>query len=115
LVIFFQPIFSEVILENGDRLVKFERTSIISPCLVTMIVGDFNFVEGKDLDGVPVRVYVPLEKSKQRKFVLKVAKSVLPYYKDYFQEAYPAPKFNLISLADFSSGKCFLDIGLAHY
>jgi puromycin-sensitive aminopeptidase len=56
-------------------------------------------------DGVKVRVYTPLGKKEQGKFALHVATKVLPYYKDYFQVAYPLPKIDLIAIADFSAGK----------
>lgn len=91
--------------ENGDRLVKFQRTPIMSTYLVAVVVGEFDYVEDKDSDGVLVRVYTPVGKSEQGKFALEVAKSALPYYKDYFQVAYPLPKMDLIAIADFSSGK----------
>jgi puromycin-sensitive aminopeptidase len=30
----------------------------------------------------------------------------LPFYKDYFQIAYPLPKMDLIAIADFAAGEC---------
>jgi len=33
-----------------------------------------------------------------------VATKVLPYYKDYFNIAYPLPKMDLIAISDFSAG-----------
>ena len=38
------------------------------------------------------------------RFALKVAQKTLPFYKDYFQIAYPLPKINLIAIADFAAG-----------
>jgi puromycin-sensitive aminopeptidase len=57
-------------------------------------------------DGIKVRVYTPLEKKEQGRFALDVATKVLPYYKEYFQVAYPLPKIDLIAIADFSAGMC---------
>ncbi|XP_050529009.1 puromycin-sensitive aminopeptidase isoform X2 [Daktulosphaira vitifoliae] len=98
------PVISDVIEENGDRLVKFQRTPIMSTYLVAVVVGEFDYVEDKDSDGVLIRVYTPVGKSEQGKFALEVSKCALPYYKDYFQVAYPLPKMDLIAIADFSSG-----------
>lgn len=95
---------SDTIEENGDRLVKFQRTPIMSTYLVAVVVGEFDYLEDKDSDGVLVRVYTPVGKSEQGKFALEVAKCALPYYKDYFQVAYPLPKMDLIAIADFSCG-----------
>lgn len=52
-----------------------------------------------------MRVYTPVGKKEQGKFALEVATKVLPYYKDYFNIAYPLPKMDLIAIADFSVGK----------
>lgn len=98
------PVISDTIEENGDRLLKFQKTPIMSTYLVAVVVGDFDYVEDKDSDGVLIRVYTPIGKSEQGKFALEVAKCALPYYKDYFQVAYPLPKMDLIAIADFSSG-----------
>lgn len=95
---------SDTTEENGDRLLKFQKTPIMSTYLVAVVVGDFDYVEDKDSDGVLIRVYTPIGKSEQGKFALEVAKCALPYYKDYFQVAYPLPKMDLIAIADFSSG-----------
>ncbi|XP_026812969.1 puromycin-sensitive aminopeptidase isoform X2 [Rhopalosiphum maidis] len=98
------PVISDTTEENGDRLLKFQKTPIMSTYLVAVVVGDFDYVEDKDSDGVLIRVYTPIGKSEQGKFALEVAKCALPYYKDYFQVAYPLPKMDLIAIADFSSG-----------
>ncbi|KAF4524826.1 hypothetical protein B566_EDAN013986 [Ephemera danica] len=82
----------------------FERTPIMSTYLVAVVVGEFDYVEDVSGDGVKVRVYTPVGKKEQGKFALHVATKVLPYYKDYFQVAYPLPKIDLIAIADFSAG-----------
>ena len=40
------------------------------------------------------------------RFALEVAQKTLPFYKEYFQVAYPLPKIDLIAIADFAAGKC---------
>ncbi|XP_073947125.1 puromycin-sensitive aminopeptidase [Choristoneura fumiferana] len=89
----------------GDtRYVRFDTTPIMSTYLVAVVVGEYDYVEKTSRDGVLVRVYTPVGKSKQGMFALEVAARVLPYYKEYFDIAYPLPKIDLIAIADFSAG-----------
>lgn len=99
------PAVSEKVdAESGLRTVKFDTTPIMSTYLVAVVVGEYDYVEDKSHDGVLVRVYTPVGKREQGRFALFVATKVLPYYKDYFQIAYPLPKIDLIAIADFSAG-----------
>jgi puromycin-sensitive aminopeptidase len=93
--------------DSGLRVVKFETTPIVSMYLVALIVGEYDYVGDKSSDGVLVRVYTPIGKREQGHFALYVATKVLPYYKDYFQIAYPLPKIDLIAIADFSPSMKF--------
>ncbi|KAL0822477.1 hypothetical protein ABMA28_004534 [Loxostege sticticalis] len=90
--------------EGAKKLVHFDTTPIMSTYLVAVVVGEYDYVEKKSRDGVLVRVYTPVGKSKQGMFALEVAARVLPYYKEYFDIAYPLPKIDLIAIADFSAG-----------
>ncbi|KAJ8924872.1 hypothetical protein NQ315_001027 [Exocentrus adspersus] len=83
---------------------NFEKTPIMSTYLVAAVIGEYDYVEDKSSDGVLVRVYTPKGKKEQGKFALEVATKVLPYYKEYFDIAYPLPKIDLIAIADFSAG-----------
>lgn len=94
----------QVEADSGLRVVKFDTTPIMSTYLVAVVVGEYDYVEDKSHDGVLVRVYTPVGKREQGRFALYVAAKVLPYYKDYFQIAYPLPKIDLIAIADFSAG-----------
>lgn len=82
----------------------FETTPIMSTYLVAVVVGEYDYVEDRSADGVVVRVYTPRGKKEQGLFALEVATKVLPYYKEYFNIAYPLPKIDLIAIADFSAG-----------
>lgn len=86
------------------RVVTYARTPIMSTYLVAFVVGDFDYVEGTSDDGVLVRVYTPLQKKEQGEFALEVAKKTLPFYKNYFDVAYPLPKMDLIAIPDFAAG-----------
>ncbi|NP_001268818.1 puromycin-sensitive aminopeptidase-like isoform X1 [Bombyx mori] len=97
------PVKQEKIADN-TRIIQFDTTPIMSTYLVAVVVGEYDYVEKKSNDGILVRVYTPVGKSKQGLFALEVAARVLPYYKDYFDIAYPLPKIDLIAIADFSAG-----------
>lgn len=98
------PVVKEEKLDNNLKLLKFDRSPIMSTYLVAVVVGEYDYVEGKSDDGVMVRVYTPVGKKEQGLFALEVTIKVLPYYKDYFQIAYPLPKMDLIAISDFSAG-----------
>ncbi|CAB3259962.1 unnamed protein product [Arctia plantaginis] len=91
-------------LNGAKKIIHFDTTPIMSTYLVAVVVGEYDYVEKKSRDGVLVRVYTPVGKSKQGLFALEVASKVLPYYKEYFDIAYPLPKIDLIAIADFSAG-----------
>lgn len=97
------PIISDTNVDNV-RTVRFDTTPIMSTYLVACVVGEYDYVEDTSSDGVLVRVYTPLGKKDQGLFALDVATKVLPYYKEYFNIAYPLPKMDLIAIADFSAG-----------
>nr|XP_023015706.1 puromycin-sensitive aminopeptidase-like [Leptinotarsa decemlineata] len=76
----------------------------MSTYLVAIVIGEYDFVEDTSSDGVLVRVYTPRGKKEQGNFALRVATKVLPYYKEYFNIAYPLPKIDLVAIADFCAG-----------
>ncbi|XP_029649744.1 puromycin-sensitive aminopeptidase [Octopus sinensis] len=86
------------------KVMKFERSPKMSTYLLAFIIGEFDYLEGRDSDNVLVRVYTPLEKRDQGQFALDVTVKTLPFYKSYFNIAYPLPKIDLIAIPDFLSG-----------
>jgi len=70
-----QPVISDELLEGDEkhRVVKFDRTPIMSTYLLAMIVGEYDYVEARDSDGVLVRVYTPVGKKEQGRFALNVS------------------------------------------
>ncbi|XP_026684147.1 puromycin-sensitive aminopeptidase-like [Diaphorina citri] len=93
-----KPVKSESPQPDGHRLLQFETSPIMSTYLVAVVVGEFDYVEETSSDGVLVRVYTPVGKREQGQFALHVASKVLPFYKDYFNIAYPLPKIDLVAL-----------------
>ncbi|KAL5005760.1 hypothetical protein ScPMuIL_016918 [Solemya velum] len=100
------PVEKESPLESDPtmKVQKHTRSPVMSTYLLALIVGEFDHVEAKDEDGVLVRVFTPVGKKEQGKFALEVALKTLPFYKKYFQIAYPLPKMDLIAIPDFSAG-----------
>ena len=54
----------------------FARSPVMSTYLLAFVVGEFDYVEEKDSNGVLVRVYTPVGKKEQGKFALDVSVSV---------------------------------------
>jgi len=98
------PVISETEDKNNLKKFKFDRTPIMSTYLLAFIVGEYDYVEAKDANGVLIRVYTPQGKKEQGQFALDVAVKTLPFYVDYFKIDYPLPKLDMIALADFAAG-----------
>ena len=98
------PVKNEESLANGLRSLTYETTPIMSTYLLAFIVGEYDYVEARDEDGVLVRVFTPVGKKEQGTFALDVAVKTLPFYKKYFNIPYPLPKMDLIAIADFAAG-----------
>ena len=62
--------------DTSLKVVKFARTPSMSTYLVAFVVGEFDFVEGKDSDGVTIKVYTAKGKAIQGEFALEVLKQV---------------------------------------
>ena len=59
-------------MEGNLKCVTFARTPIMSTYLLAFIVGEFDYVEQRDANGVLVRVYTPVGKREQGRFALDV-------------------------------------------
>ena len=75
LFVYFQPQIKEVPHKTDSQLkmVTFQRTPKMSTYLLAFVVGQFDYLEAKDADGVLVRVYTPLGKKEQGQFALDVS------------------------------------------
>jgi len=100
------PVTSTVPVKEDQSLseIKYLRTPIMSTYLLAFVVGEYDYVEATDSDGVLVRVYTPVGKKAQGTFALEVAVKTLPFYNKYFNIAYPLPKMDLIAISDFAAG-----------
>lgn len=89
---------------DGVKSVKFAQTPIMSTYLLAFLVGDFEYVETTNNEGVVVRVYTTVGKKEQGQFALDVAAKTLSFYKDYFGIEYPLKKLDMIAVPDFAAG-----------
>ncbi len=97
------PVKSEKSFDDHKKIVRFERTPIMSTYLLYMGVGELEFVEYK-LGDVVIRVYTTSGKKDQGKLALEFTKKFLKYYEKYFEIKYPLKKLDFIAVPDFSSG-----------
>ncbi|TPX67464.1 hypothetical protein CcCBS67573_g07482 [Chytriomyces confervae] len=88
------------------KVVKFARTPIMSTCLLAFAVGDFESIEtvakpsGKN--PITIRVSSLRGSASQGQFALGVGAQTLEYFSEYFDEAYPLPKLDMIALPDLT-------------
>jgi len=90
-------------ISDGVKTVKFEQTPIMSTYLLAFLVGEFEYIETTNDEGVVVRVYTVPGKKEHGAFALDVAAKTLSFYKDYFGIAYPLPKLDMIAVPDFAA------------
>lgn len=90
--------------ESAYKVVEFAPTPKMSTYLLAFISGEFESAEGKNKDGVLVRVFTTPGKKKQAEFALEVAKKSLEFYGKYFGIKYPLPILDMIAIPDFASG-----------
>lgn len=68
---------SEEELPGDMKRLTFARSPKMSPYLLAFVVGEFDYVEDTDANGVLVRVYTPLGKAEQGRFALDVSAGLL--------------------------------------
>lgn len=91
-------------ITDGVKSVQFAQTPIMSTYLLAFLVGEFEYIETTNDEGVVVRVYTTSGKKEQGQFALEAAAKTLSFYKDYFGIAYPLPKLDMIAVPDFAAG-----------
>lgn len=82
-------------MEGNLKRVTFAQTPIMSSYLLAFVVGEFDYVEEKDSNGVLVRVYTPVGKSNLGQFALDVSR-VSPY-REQITRVTVHPLFSLLS------------------
>lgn len=70
---------SEQSTDPNLKVLSFERSPVMSTYLVAFVVGEYDYVEDRDADGILVRVYTPLGKKDQGLFALNVSEDFVIY------------------------------------
>src|SRR6185295_2866934 len=106
LVISNMPQVSEEALPNGARRLRFAPSPIMSTYLLAFAVGEFDSIEGKTENGMPVRVFTTPGRSELGRFALETAIRGLKYFGDYYGIPYDRalPKLDLLAIPDFEYG-----------
>jgi len=89
---------------SAKKMVKFAPTPSMSTYLLCVIVGDFEYIEDHTPKGLKIRVYTAPTKKELGRFALDVAVKVLPHFEEYFGQAYPLQKLDMIAISEFSAG-----------
>ncbi|KAJ3014302.1 UNVERIFIED_CONTAM: hypothetical protein HDU68_000344, partial [Siphonaria sp. JEL0065] len=98
---------------SGKRVkeVKFATTPLMSTYLLAFCVGEFESIETvarptlpAEAQPITVRLFTVKGLVSQGTFALEVAARTLEYFCEYFNEAYPLPKSDLVAIPDFGAG-----------
>lgn len=95
-------VMEERVLDDGRKLIRFQRTPKMSTYLLFFGVGDFDFIE--DQGDVLVRVAAVPGMTRYAGFGLAFGRKSLEYCEDYYGIKYPLSKLDLIAIPDFAFG-----------
>jgi puromycin-sensitive aminopeptidase len=100
------PVIEDVPAGDGRRRVRFDRTPVMSTYLLAFAVGEFESIQGRTLDGVPVRVLTTPGRSALGRFALDTAIRGLEFFDAYYGIPYrmALPKCDLLAIPDFEAG-----------
>lgn len=59
-------------IDDNLAMFRFEKTPLMSTYLVAFVVGEYDYIEANDSNGVLMRVYTPLGRKEQGRFALDV-------------------------------------------
>ncbi|MDE2311586.1 MAG: M1 family metallopeptidase [Patescibacteria group bacterium] len=90
--------------EAGYKVVSFTPSPKMSTYLVALIVGEFEYLEGRTNNGVVVRVHTTPGKKQQGRFALQCAIRTLEFYDQYFDIPYPLKTLDMVAIPDFAHG-----------
>ena len=100
------PVVSGDKLPDGRTRVRFAPSPIMSTYLLAFAVGEFDWIEGKTDDGMPVRVYATPGRAELGRFAMDTAIRGLKFFGDYYGIPYrkALPKLDLLAIPDFEYG-----------
>jgi tricorn protease interacting factor F2/3 len=90
-------------MEDGKKVVSFQKTPRMSTYLLYLGIGKFEEIKDR-LGKIDVIVAGTPGKARNGEFALQVAKKSLEYYQSYFGTPYVLPKLHLIGVPEFAAG-----------
>jgi len=91
--------------ENGDQITTFFATTpLLSTYLVALAVGELEFSEPVEANGVPIRIVHVPGNGHLTAFALEAARESLTRLADYFGVPYAYEKLDLVAVPDFEIG-----------
>ncbi len=97
-------VIAESIADDGRRVVKFDKTMVMSTYLVAFVVGELEATDPVDVDGTPLRIVHVPGKAHLAQFANDVGAFALRYFADYYGIPYPGDKLDMIAVPDFAWG-----------
>lgn len=99
------PIIDEQVLDNSEwKLTTFDETPILPTYIVAFIVGEFEYVERKTSNNIPIRVYTPLGLQNRGVIAADFGVKCVDFYEKFFGIKYPLPKLDMIGIQDYPLG-----------
>ena len=98
------PVTSDVDLGNGQRTVSFATTMVMSTYLVAFVIGAFEETAERVVDGVAIRIVVPLGKAHLTEVAMDASVFALHFFNEYFDIPYPGEKLDMVAIPDFAFG-----------
>ncbi|MBI3319681.1 MAG: M1 family metallopeptidase [Candidatus Omnitrophica bacterium] len=89
---------------TGLKRIRYQPSPRMPTYLLACVVADLECVEGRDANGVPIRVWTTPGKKAQGRFALDVAAHALAYFARWFGIPYALPKLDMVALPDFAAG-----------
>jgi len=90
-------------VEDGKKVVSFQKTPKMSTYLLYLGVGKFEEAKEK-LGNIDVIFATSTGKARKGQFALEAAKRSLEFYQSYFSIPYMLPKVHLITVPEFAAG-----------
>ncbi|ODV85285.1 hypothetical protein CANARDRAFT_221999 [[Candida] arabinofermentans NRRL YB-2248] len=99
---------TEEILNDGRKLVVFEKTPKMTTSIFSFSVGDFEFIEKfvdlKNFKNFPIKIYTQIGDSNRGEFALNISSQILPLLESKFNVDYPLSKLDFIALPFLTDG-----------
>jgi tricorn protease interacting factor F2/3 len=97
------PVIRVEQLKNNRKRVVFRETLRMSPYLLYLGVGNFEYTRGR-IGKIKTAVVTTKGKRALAALPLEYAKKFVKFYEDYFEIKYPLPKLDLLAIPDFAAG-----------